>query len=76
VIINFVCSIQMRRLVLSLRLVTVPPSHGGFFQEVQQNRTFIVWSSRSHSADIIALVGWVHVDGKQLVTAFYIPTVL
>jgi hypothetical protein len=35
VIINFVGCTRLQRLVLTLRLATVPSSHGGLFLEVQ-----------------------------------------
>jgi hypothetical protein len=41
VVINFVGSIRLQCFVVSLRLATMPSSHGGFLQEVQQKKAYV-----------------------------------
>jgi hypothetical protein len=51
---------------MTLRLITVPSSHGGFLPEVQQKTTYVAWSSSWHSAVIIIISRAIHVDGKHI----------
>jgi hypothetical protein len=66
VIINFVGNIRLQCLVLSLRLATVPSSHGGFLQEVQQKGPTSLGALVGIFLLSLSLVEQVHVDGKHI----------
>ena len=56
----------MRLLVLSLKLATVPSSHGGFLQKIQQETgPLSLGVLVGILLILVSLVGRVYADGKQ-----------